>query len=167
MRAPFLSFAAVLFIIFSVNVNAERPFSFKETPGKLPKEVIPTNYSIRVVPSIDKLAFTGTETVKLNVRGPVHQLILNALELEMQSRPIRKRNCSRSHCRQSFRREITLSRSVFPEKSTSKGRGFFTCAIRNTEAERKKSCSEHNLKRPMPADSSRVGMNQYFVRGFN
>jgi len=83
MRAPFLSFAAVLFIIFSVNVNAERPFSFKETPGKLPKEVIPTNYSIRVVPSIDKLAFTGTETVKLNVRGPVHQLILNALELEI------------------------------------------------------------------------------------
>ena len=83
MRAPFLSFAAVLFIIFSVNVNAERPFSFKETPGKLPKEVIPTNYSIRVVPNIDKLAFTGTETVKLNVRGPVHQLILNALELEI------------------------------------------------------------------------------------
>ena len=83
MRAPFLSFAAVLFIIFSANVNAERPFSFKETPGKLPKEVIPTNYSIRVVPSIDKLAFTGTETVKLNVRGPVHQLILNALELEI------------------------------------------------------------------------------------
>ena len=73
---------------------AEKPFSFKDTPGKLPKEVVPTDYSIRIVPNIDKsvsrtdssrgeLTFTGTETVKLNVRSPVHQLVLNALELEI------------------------------------------------------------------------------------
>ncbi len=72
---------------------AEKPFSFKDTPGKLPKEVVPTDYSIRIVPNIDKsasrtdssrgeLTFTGTETVKLNVRSPVNQLVLNALELE-------------------------------------------------------------------------------------
>jgi aminopeptidase N len=82
MRAPFLSLAAVLFIIFSATMNAEKPFSFKETLGKLPKEVVPIDYSIRIVPNIDKLNFTGTETVKLNVRSPVHQLVLNALELE-------------------------------------------------------------------------------------
>ena len=73
---------------------AEKPFSFKDTPGKLPKEVVPTDYSIRIVPNIDKsasrtdssrgeLTFTGTETVKLNVRSPVNQLVLNALELEI------------------------------------------------------------------------------------
>jgi len=73
---------------------AEKPFSFKDTPGKLPKEVVPTDYSIRIVPNIDKsasrtdssrgeLTFTGTETVKLNVCSPVHQLVLNALELEI------------------------------------------------------------------------------------
>src|SRR5205823_14675598 len=83
MRAWVLCWAALFSIMVPSIVTAEEPFSFKETPGKLPKEVIPTNYSIRVVPSIDKLAFTGTETVKLNVRGPVHQLILNALELEI------------------------------------------------------------------------------------
>ncbi len=64
-------------------MNAEKPFNFKDTPGKLPKEVVPTDYSIRIVPNIDALTFTGTETVKLDVRNPVRRLVLNALELEI------------------------------------------------------------------------------------
>ncbi|HJX24605.1 MAG TPA: M1 family metallopeptidase, partial [Chthoniobacterales bacterium] len=55
------------------------------TPGKLPKQVVPTEYSIRIVPNLDKLTFAGSETVKLNVRSPVRQLVLNALELEIAS----------------------------------------------------------------------------------
>ena len=66
-------------------VTAEKPFSFKETPGKLPKEVAPTDYSIRIVPKIDQFTFTGTETVRLNVRSPVHQLVLNTLELKIEA----------------------------------------------------------------------------------
>ena len=66
-------------------MSAEKPFSFATTPGKLPKEVVPTEYSIRIVPDIDKLTFTGTETVKLSVHSPVQQLVLNALELEITS----------------------------------------------------------------------------------
>ena len=62
---------------------AEKAFGFKDTPGKLPKEVVPTDYSIRIVPNIDKLTFNGTETIKLEARSPVHQLVLNALELEI------------------------------------------------------------------------------------
>jgi aminopeptidase N len=38
---------------------------------------------VRIVPSIDKFSFTGTETVKLSVRRPVRRLVLNALELEV------------------------------------------------------------------------------------
>ena len=78
---PFL--AALFFVIFPVTMTAEKPFSFKDTPGKLPKEVVPTDYSIRIIPNIDTFTFTGAETVKLNVRSPVHQLVLNALELEI------------------------------------------------------------------------------------
>ena len=63
----------------------EKPFNFNETPGKLPKEVVPTEYAIRIVPNLDKLTFAGSETVKLNVRSPVHQLVLNALELEIEA----------------------------------------------------------------------------------
>src|SRR5438093_6403476 len=94
MRALFPFLAALSSIVFPATMVAEKPFSFKDTPGKLPKEVVPTDYSIRIVPNIDKsasrtdssrgeLTFTGTETVKLNVRSPVNQLVLNALELEI------------------------------------------------------------------------------------
>jgi len=83
MRALFPFLAALFFVIFPVTMTAEKPFSFKDTPGKLPKEVVPTDYSIRIIPNIDTFTFTGAETVKLNVRSPVHQLVLNALELEI------------------------------------------------------------------------------------
>jgi aminopeptidase N len=81
MRLPFS--AGLFLIILRPHMNAEKPFNFEDTPGKLPKEVVPIEYSIRIVPSIDKLTFSGTETVKLSVRRPVRQLVLNALELEV------------------------------------------------------------------------------------
>src|SRR5437016_5326641 len=81
MRAPLLFFASLFFIMLRSTIHAEKPFEFARTPGKLPKEVVPTEYSIRIVPNIDKLMFTGTETVKLSVHSSVHQLVLNALEL--------------------------------------------------------------------------------------
>src|SRR5439155_20648600 len=81
MRAPLLFFASLFFIMLRSTIHAEKPFDFARTPGKLPKEVVPTEYSIRIVPDIDKLMFTGTEAVKLSVHSSVHQLVLNALEV--------------------------------------------------------------------------------------
>jgi len=63
----------------------EKPFNFYETPGKLPKQVVPTEYSVRVVPNIENFTFAGSEMVKLNVRSPIRQLVLNALELKVQA----------------------------------------------------------------------------------
>ena len=76
------------FSIMSSALASEKPFSFKDTPGKLPKDVVPTDYAIRIVPDIDKLTFAGTETVKLNVRRRVRQLVLNALELKIEAASI-------------------------------------------------------------------------------
>ncbi len=84
MRVPLLAFL-VLFLIGSLNASVEKPFNFNETPGKLPKEVVPTEYAIRIVPNLDNFTFAGSETVKLNVRSPVHQLVLNALELKIEA----------------------------------------------------------------------------------
>src|SRR4029077_1977466 len=83
MRTLFPFLAALFSIPFPAVMSAEKPFSFKETPGRLPKDVVPTDYSIRIIPDLDKLIFAGTETVKLSVRSPVHQLVLNALELKI------------------------------------------------------------------------------------
>ena len=84
MRVPRLAFL-LLFLIASLVGAVEKPFNFNETPGKLPKEVVPTEYAIRIVPNLDNFTFAGSETVKLNVRGPVHQLVLNGLELKIEA----------------------------------------------------------------------------------
>jgi aminopeptidase N len=76
------------FSIMSSALASEKPFSFKDTPGKLPKDVVPTDYSVRIVPDIDKLTFSGTETVKLNACHRVPQLVLNALELKIEAASI-------------------------------------------------------------------------------
>ena len=74
----------ILFSFLTI-LSAENPYDFASTPGKLPKQVVPTEYSIRIVPKIDKLTFTGTETVKLDVREPVREIVLNATEIRIAS----------------------------------------------------------------------------------
>src|ERR1041385_9556091 len=81
----------------------------------------------------------------------------------LQSRSTAKENCSSLHCQRRFPPELTRSRSVFPVKSTSRGRDFFTCVIRSRGVRhppKRKSCSARNLKRPMLADFSLVGTNR-------
>ncbi|HWN64502.1 MAG TPA: M1 family metallopeptidase [Candidatus Binatus sp.] len=86
----------LLSIILPATVTGEKPFNFESTPGKLPKQVVPTEYSIRITPDIERLMFTGSETVKLNVRAPVRELVLNALELEITSASVDDKMLARS-----------------------------------------------------------------------
>ena len=88
MRSLLLFLVGLFSISLPATVTAEKPFNFESTPGKLPKQVVPTEYSIRITPDIEKLMFTGSETVKLNVRAPVRELVLNALELEISGASI-------------------------------------------------------------------------------
>ena len=84
MRIPLVAFLALL-LIRSLVGAVEKPFNFNDSPGKLPKEVVPTEYAIRIVPNLDNFTFAGSESVKLNVRSPVHQLVLNGLELKIEA----------------------------------------------------------------------------------
>jgi len=77
--------AVVFSLIFLSAVTAENKFDFATTPGKLPKEVVPEEYAIRIAPNIVELTFAGSETVKLNVQKPVTKLVLNALEMEISA----------------------------------------------------------------------------------
>jgi aminopeptidase N len=83
-----LFFLVAEFSIVSLAPASEKPFSLEDTPGKLPKEVVPTDYAVRIVPDIDKLIFAGTETVKLDVHRRVRRLVLNALELKIEEASI-------------------------------------------------------------------------------
>src|SRR2546430_5961758 len=77
------AFAFALSLMTIATLTAEKPFDFASTPGKLPKQVVPEDYSIRIVPDIEKRIFAGSETVKLNVREAVKQVVLNALEIKI------------------------------------------------------------------------------------
>ena len=82
-----MRFRATVFLLFVLagSVCGEGKFVFETTPGKLPKQVRPTEYTIRIEPNLEKLTFTGSETVRLEVQKPVTKLVLNALELEIAS----------------------------------------------------------------------------------
>ncbi|MEY2558426.1 MAG: hypothetical protein QOE34_1851 [Verrucomicrobiota bacterium] len=66
-----------------MTLKAEKPFDFATTPGKLPKQVVPEEYAIRIEPDLAKFSFAGSERVTLNVREPVRRLVLNALEIKI------------------------------------------------------------------------------------
>jgi aminopeptidase N len=83
-----LTFASVISLMTVVTLTAEKPFDFASTPGKLPKQILPEEYAIRISPDIAKKTFTGSETVKLNVREPVKQIVLNALEIKISKAAI-------------------------------------------------------------------------------
>src|SRR5437868_2330674 len=74
----------VLLIFTAVTpLNAEKPFDFATTPGKLPKNIRPIEYAIRIQPDLAKLTFSGSETVQLNVDSPVPQIVFNALDMSV------------------------------------------------------------------------------------
>ena len=74
------SFLAYLFVAVTA-LYAEQPFDFASTPGKLPKQVRPTDYAIWIKPDVKKLTFAGRETVKLNVEQATSKVVLNAADL--------------------------------------------------------------------------------------
>jgi aminopeptidase N len=79
----FLAFVSALWLITITNLMAEKPFDSASTPGKLPKQLVPEEYAIRITPDVAKKTFTGSETVKLDAREPVKQIVLNALEIKV------------------------------------------------------------------------------------
>jgi aminopeptidase N len=58
---------------------AAAPFSFDATPGRLPKNVVPIDYTIAVVPDIEAKSTRGSEQVRLRVRQPTDTLVFNSL----------------------------------------------------------------------------------------
>jgi aminopeptidase N len=131
-------FALAIATSFASSMSAEKPFDFAVTPGKLPKEVVPTEYSVRIVPKIDKLSFNGTETVKLEVHKPVRELVLNALEIEIASASIDEKKVPQEAVKIDNKNELLrillsseLSAGVhtlslrFSGKINQQGRGLF------------------------------------------
>jgi len=68
-----------LFLLLAGRGWAEEPFAFARTPGKLPKTVVPMEYSVMLVPDLERGTFRGTMRVTLDVRAAVPALVLMGL----------------------------------------------------------------------------------------
>ncbi|WP_426193810.1 M1 family metallopeptidase [Massilia sp. DWR3-1-1] len=66
-------------------VHAEAPFNFRTTPGKLPKDVVPVQYAAHLTPNLKTHTFLGAETVEIDVLAATSTIVLNAVNLDIDS----------------------------------------------------------------------------------
>jgi aminopeptidase N len=66
----------------------EAPFRFDQTPGRLPKDVLPLTYAISVAPDPVHLTLRGSEKITLDVRRPTRTITFNALNMRFTSATI-------------------------------------------------------------------------------
>ena len=79
------SFLIITATAFTNLAHAEAPFSFAATPGKLPKDVVPIDYTVNVVPDIANLTLSGSETINIQVLKTTSKLVLNALNIDIDA----------------------------------------------------------------------------------
>ena len=58
-------------------------------PYRLPRAVTPRHYALSLTPNLDGGRFEGTATIEVTVNEPVAAIVLNAIELEIQSAVVR------------------------------------------------------------------------------
>jgi len=61
------------------------PFDFDAAPGRLPKDVVPLDYDISVVPQVESLSLAGTEKVRLRFRSAAAAIQFNSLDQKLAS----------------------------------------------------------------------------------
>ncbi len=81
--------AALILGVPAAAVGAQSPFDFDSTPGALPKDVVPIEYALHIVPDIAARRFRGIGTYRIEVRQPTARLVLHALEIEIGSASLR------------------------------------------------------------------------------
>lgn len=89
------SHGVALILTASVPALAGAPFSFDHAPGRLPKDVVPLDYTVAITPDTETLAFSGVETVRLHVRVSVRRLVFNSLnetldDVRLDGQPVAK-----------------------------------------------------------------------------
>ena len=84
IKATRLAVAAALTLSATL-AQAEAPFSFGATPGKLPKDVVPVQYVAHLVPNLADHSFVGSETVEIEVLKATSVIMLNAANLDIDA----------------------------------------------------------------------------------
>lgn len=78
--------------------------------SRLPKNVVPNHYYLTIRPEISKFTFTGTEIVNVDVREQTKTIVLNSLDIEIQSASFVSNNQGKRVCLSTC---LTVSRELF------------------------------------------------------
>ncbi|MEY2505226.1 MAG: hypothetical protein QOG27_1506, partial [Verrucomicrobiota bacterium] len=115
MRVSHLLIAFLL--MTATRLTAEKPFDFASTPGKLPKNVVPEEYAIRIAPDVEKRSFTGSETIRIDARESVGQVVLNSAEIKINKAAIDGKALPASAIKTDEKNEtLTLKAELTPGK---------------------------------------------------
>ena len=68
---------------FAETSQSLRPYSFATTSGRLPKNVIPTDYIISISPDAEKRSLSGTEIISLEFTEAVDKIQFNSLNQKL------------------------------------------------------------------------------------
>ena len=75
----------LVFAVIASLAKAEAPFVFETTPGRLPKDVVPIEYALHVVPDIASRTYQGSQTIRIEVLHATSKIVMNALNIEIDS----------------------------------------------------------------------------------
>jgi aminopeptidase N len=83
MEQPMKIFVAALFVL--ATSGTAFAFDFDKTPGRLPKTIVPIDYSIAFLPDITAKTITGGERITLLVRSTTSQIVFNTLDMHVSA----------------------------------------------------------------------------------
>ncbi|XLZ71280.1 M1 family metallopeptidase [Massilia sp. SR12] len=120
MRLPLTALALSL---AAVGAHAEAPFSFAATPGKLPKDVVPIQYTAHLVPDVANNTFSGSETIEIEVKKATSTIMLNALNMEIDAASLNGKSLAETALTPVFDKEaqtlsFKLAKPLAPGKYT-------------------------------------------------
>ena len=127
MHPLFQRVSAIALAAVSLTVQAESKFSFDSTPGKLPKDVVPLDYKIHVVPDLAAFTFSGTEEITIDVRSATHKIVLNANQLAIDAATLAGQGFALQNLQPHIDKEQQTLSFALP-KGLAKGR--YTLALR-------------------------------------
>ncbi|HEX9893385.1 MAG TPA: hypothetical protein VGA78_05645, partial [Gemmatimonadales bacterium] len=116
-------------------------------PYRLPSSIIPSRYDIRLSPDLDATAFEGQETIALDVREPIEEVVLNAAELEIVTAELEDADGERWPC--AARLDETTERlHLSPPRPLTPGTWHLSLSFRGTLNDRLRGFYRVNYQEP-------------------
>ena len=122
------------------------PFSFDSAPGRLPKNVVPLDYRVSIVPDASALTLRGTESVRLQFRSPSATVVFNSLNETL--------------------RDVRLDGKPVASVATDDAQQLTTVSLPAPAcpAVRMGCCCRRRWSPPMPGVCCRAGTSRRFAR---